>query len=46
MCIPHQRNMMKKGDPDFIDERTTEYIPKDKRSLLDKIIDKLSKKFI
>jgi len=38
--------MMKKGDPDFIDERTTEYIPKDKRSLLDKIIDKLSKKFI
>ena len=26
-----------KGDPDFIDERTTEYIPKKKKSFIDKL---------
>ena len=31
--------MMKIGDPDFIDERISEYIPKDTRSLFTKFID-------
>ena len=34
--------MMKKGDPDFIDLRTKQYQPKDRRSLFQKLVDFLS----
>jgi len=33
------KDELRAGDPDFVDERTSEYIPKDKRSILDKILD-------